>query len=49
MICPIMSYSNNYGTTKECAYTNCMWYDCIMDECAILLIAKELNKLRKEV
>jgi hypothetical protein len=26
-----------------------MWYDCIMEECAILLIAKELNKLRKEV
>jgi hypothetical protein len=48
MICPIMSHQSGFGK-KECEYTNCMWYDCIMDECAILLIAKELNKLRKEV
>ena len=46
MICPIMSYSNNYGTTKECAYTNCMWYDCIAQNCAILQIAINLNMVR---
>lgn len=47
MYCPLMSYQREMYTEVTCT-TTCMWYNHTEGECAILTIAKEITRIRKE-